>query len=206
MLLLARKVHGFPILRHNEIRDLTVNLLTEVCHDVSVEPALQPLTGEMLSGASSICQDGARLDIAASGCWGGRHEKTYFDVRVFNPHAPSNVGNNPYNKHERIKKNAYEQRVREVEHATFTPIVLAANGGMAKEAETFYKRFASLLAAKWDNHYNTTLAWIRCRLCLSLLRSAIICIRGTRSRCGHALKSPESLVLVRAESGINPTQ
>ena len=24
--------------------------------------------------------------------------------------------------------------------------------------------------------------------------------------CGHALKSPESLVLVRAESGINPTQ
>ncbi len=45
---------GFPILRHNEIRDLTANLLTEVCHDVSVEPALQPLTGEMLSGASSI--------------------------------------------------------------------------------------------------------------------------------------------------------
>ncbi len=30
---------------------------------------------------------------------------------------------NPYKKHERIKKNAYEQRVREVEHATFTPIV-----------------------------------------------------------------------------------
>ncbi len=158
MLLLARKVHGFPILRHNEIRDLTVNLLTEVCHDVSVEPALQPLTGELLSGASFICQDGARLDIA---CWGGRHEKMYFDVRVFNLHAPYNVGDNPYKKHE---KNAYEQRVREVEHATFTPIVLAANGGMAKEAETFYKRFASLLAAKWDNHYNTTLAWIRCRL------------------------------------------
>ncbi len=45
----------------------------------------------MLSGASSISQDGARLDIAASGCWGGRHKKTYFDVRVFNPHAPPSL-------------------------------------------------------------------------------------------------------------------
>ncbi len=43
-----------------------------------------------------------------------------------------------------VKKNAYEQHVREVEHATFTPIVLAAPGGMAKEAET------SLHAAKWE--------------------------------------------------------
>ncbi len=36
--------HGFPSIRHNEIRDITANLLTEVCHDVSVEPGLQPLT------------------------------------------------------------------------------------------------------------------------------------------------------------------
>ncbi len=86
----------------------------------------------MLSGASSICQDGARLDIAASGCWGGRHEKTYFDVRGFNPHAPSNVGTNPYKKHERMLMNSVS--AWEVEHATFTPIVLAATGGMAKEA------------------------------------------------------------------------
>ncbi len=57
-------------------------------------------------------------------CWGGHHEKTYFDVRVFNPHAPSNKGTNPsMHAHERMKKKAYEQRVREVEHATFTPIV-----------------------------------------------------------------------------------
>jgi len=93
----------FPILRHNEIRDLTANLLTEVCHDVCVELDLQPLTGEVLSGSSLIGQDGARLDIAANGCWGGRHERTYFDVRVFNSHAPSNKGgdlSSGYRKHE----------------------------------------------------------------------------------------------------------
>ena len=31
----------------------------------------------------------ARLDIVAGGLWGGRFERTYFDVRVFNPYAPS---------------------------------------------------------------------------------------------------------------------
>ncbi len=80
---------------------------------------------------------------------------------------------------------------------------------MAKKAETFYKRLASLLAAKWDNQYNTTLA------CMDLLQTLLLFIKisyqmhqghAGQDACGHALKSPESLVLVRAESGINPTQ
>ena len=41
---------GFPTLRHNEVRDLTAKLMTEVCHDVCIEPHLQPLTGETLGG------------------------------------------------------------------------------------------------------------------------------------------------------------
>ena len=69
---------------------MTANLLTEVCSDVCIEPDLQPVEGEVLSGSSSNTQDGARLDIAANGFWGGRFERTFFDVRVFNPHAPSN--------------------------------------------------------------------------------------------------------------------
>ena len=35
---------GLPTLRHNEIRDLTATLLTEVCHQVHVEPELQPVS------------------------------------------------------------------------------------------------------------------------------------------------------------------
>ena len=64
---------GFPSIRHNEIRDLTAKLLTEVCHDVSVEPDLQTLTGEQLTNATANTQDGARLDIAANGFWEGCH-------------------------------------------------------------------------------------------------------------------------------------
>ena len=58
---------GFPTIRHNEVRDLTANLMTEVCHDVCVKPTLQPLTGKVLSNATAISDDGARLDIAANG-------------------------------------------------------------------------------------------------------------------------------------------
>ena len=180
---------GFPSVRHNEIRDLTANLLTEVCNDVCIEPDLQPIDGEVLP-TSSNTQDGARLDIATNGFWGGQFECTFFDVRVFNPHAPSNRHPHCYRKHKLEKKRQYEQRVREVEHTSFTPLVLSATGGIASEATVFYKRLASCLATKWDQHYSPTMSWLCCRLIYSLLRSAIQCIRGARSSCGHVAKSP----------------
>ena len=62
---------GFPSLRHNKIRDLTANLLSEVCNDVCIEPSLQPLSGETLNGVSPNVQDGACLDIAANWVLGG---------------------------------------------------------------------------------------------------------------------------------------
>ena len=162
---------GFPTLRHNEIRDLTANLLSEVCHDVSIEPSLQPFTGETLASSSAITEDSARLDVAASGFWGGQYERAFFDVRVFNPYAPSN--RQPlatcYRKHENIKKRAYEQRVREIEHSSFTPLVLSLTGGLGKAATVCYKRLASMLSSKHDQPYSSTIAWIRCALSFSLL-------------------------------------
>ena len=98
---------AFPSIRHNEIRDLTAHLLTEVVHDICTEPDLQPITNEGLTGATANLQEGARLDIVASGVWGGKFEKTVFDVRVFNPHAPSNQQgqlSNTYKCHENEKK------------------------------------------------------------------------------------------------------
>ena len=94
------------------------------------------------------------------------------DVKVFNPHAPSNRNSNLdscYRRHERLKRiHSYEQRIREVEHASFTPLVFSATGGLGNEAKTFYKRLASLLVSKWDNLYSSMMAWLRCRLTLIL--------------------------------------
>ena len=186
---------GYPTIRHNEIRDFTAHLMTEVCHNVAVEPHLQPLTGEALRGASSITQDGARLDVAADGFWGSRFERAFFDVRVFNPYAPSNQRSSLpqcYRNHENIKKRAYDQRIREVEHGTFSPLVFSCTGGMGRAAATTYKRLASLIAAKRDEPYSMTMGWIRCRLSFSLLRAAIMCVRGVRSSMGHAWREPEA--------------
>ncbi len=63
----------------------------------------------------------------------------FMDVRVFNPFAPSNSQtsmDNCFLKHEKEKR-AYEQRVRDIELASFVPLVMTATGGMAKEATTF---------------------------------------------------------------------
>ena len=43
---------------------------------------------------------------------------------------------------------SYGQRVRDIEHAAFTPRVLSTAGGMGREATAFYKRLADLLSNK----------------------------------------------------------
>ena len=80
-----------PMIWHNEIKDFTAYLMLEVFHDVSVEPALQPLSGEKLSGAIANREDKARLDLSAKGFCGSRNERAFFDVRIFYPSAPSNI-------------------------------------------------------------------------------------------------------------------
>ena len=56
-------------------------------------------------------------------------ESSFFDVRGFNPGAPSNHPfKSAYRRHEREKRRQYEQRVREVEHGHFTLLVFTTTG------------------------------------------------------------------------------
>ena len=45
-----------------------------------------------------------------------------------------------YQKHETLKKRAYEQRVCEVKRASFVPLVLSVTGGLSKSARACLKR------------------------------------------------------------------
>ena len=65
------QVRGFPTLRHNEVRDITAGLIKQVAHQVTIKPHLQPLSGEHLRYSTANTEDQARLDVAASGIWGG---------------------------------------------------------------------------------------------------------------------------------------
>ena len=56
---------SFPTIYH-EIRDLTASLLSEVCHNVAIEPHLQPLNeGEGFHHKSANTDENSRLDIHA---------------------------------------------------------------------------------------------------------------------------------------------
>ena len=87
---------GFPSIRHNELRDITASLLKETCHGVATEPSLQPITSETFNRTTANRQNGARLDVVANGFWGSSFERAFFDVRVFNPFAPSNNNTTSY--------------------------------------------------------------------------------------------------------------
>jgi len=98
-----------------------------------VEPELQPVP-QLDYPPSANIPEGARLDIAMNGFWGGRSDCG------FNPLAASNASSSlssNYRRHENIKKRVYACRVHEVEHATFTPLVISASGGFAHEASLF---------------------------------------------------------------------
>ena len=50
------------------MRDLFASLLKDVCHDVEVDPHLQPLTGDVLNSSASSSDD-VRLDVSARSFW-----------------------------------------------------------------------------------------------------------------------------------------
>ena len=56
---------GFPTLCHNELRDFTAAALCKVCHDVAIEPVLQPLSGKSFWYSTANVQDETRLNVGA---------------------------------------------------------------------------------------------------------------------------------------------
>ena len=197
---------AFPIQRHNEIWDTMCNLLSEVSHDVTLERTLQPLDGLILRYASAINDDGARADIQAKGFWGTPHQCTFFDVKVFNSHAPSNkrfLIPACYAHHERIKQRLYEQRINEVELASFTPLIFSTTGGMGKSARVFCERLADKIATKTKQPYSSTITWVQCRLNFSLIRSSVSCLRGSRHNSCPRL--PDSSYYTGNLGSQNPT-
>ena len=123
---------GFRSLRHNEIRDMTASLLTEVCRNVKTKPELQPLTGETFSLRSANTEDNSRLGIRAMRFWGDMQPR---------------------------------------------------------------------IAEKSNQQYSTIMGMIRCRISFSLLRSAIMCMRGSQSSYQHPIGPSEMPADVEAHEG-----
>ena len=124
----------------------------------------------------------ARLDIRENGFRGNTFHKTFLEVRIFNANSPSYRNTKVaacYKRQEQEKQRKYEQRIRQVEHESFTPIVFTRTGGCSHITTTYVKRLASLLAEKTDTPYSTTVNWVICRIGFALLRAAEMCLRGS---------------------------
>ena len=87
-----------------------------------------------------------------------------------------------YANHERQKMLAYGERVRRVEHGTLTPLVFTCTGGAGPSGTHFIKRLASKISDHRDMPYSQAVGWLRCRVSFALLRSAIVCLRGSRAK------------------------
>ena len=73
--------------------------MNDVCHDVEIEPKIQPLKGKSFVNNSATTEDEARLDIKANGLWGSRFSRAFFDVK------------DTYNYDETLKDSKYQLRI-----------------------------------------------------------------------------------------------
>ena len=172
---------GYVAMRHNALRDLNAEFQSEVCRDVKTEPRLLPLNNEEVEGTSA---DRAAPDISSRGLW-STFQRTFFDVRVFHPNAPSYKDRSMealYKTHEQEKMRMYNSRVMLVEKGTFTPLVYSTFGGWSPQATSYHKRLAELISRKRNEEYHHVMSHIRTKVRFSLLRSVLVAVRGERGR------------------------
>jgi len=104
-------------------------------------------------------------------------QRAFFDVRVFNPLAKSHPNqklNTGFTASENEKKRQYNQRVIEIEHGSFTPLLLTPYGAGAREAERFIAELAAKIVKKKKLEYSSIMHLLRVKLSFNLLKSAVL--------------------------------
>ena len=81
------------------------------------------------------------------------------------------------------KKQAYNERIFQIKHDTFTSLVFSVNGSMGRECQKFYSRTAQLISEKRDLPHSISSNWIPTKVYFGLLKSSLLCLRGLRTVC-----------------------
>ena len=199
------KKGGLVSIRHNDIRDLTAKILREVCNDVEVEAKLIPLTGEQLQYWSAITGDEARLDIRARSFW-VRGQEAFLDIRVFDPNAKRYpIATLPWchEINEKEKKHNYNNRILQIEHGTFTPLVFSIYGSMGRECTKFYSKLEELLSNKRKESKWLAVNWLRTKVCFGLFKSCLLYLRGSRSVNRNIIEINDNMMVANELALIN---
>ena len=171
------KKGSFITMRHNELRDLEAELLNTVCKDVQIEPVLQDITGEILNPGANKSAD-ARLDIYARGFW----EKctsaffvTPMQIRTSTT-ARCKYTRCTNKKKTSVRNQSLGNRKRNLYSSSFHHHW--RNGRRVSEIPW---KTGELLAMKKGEDYAKTMNCIRVKISFSLIRSALVSLRGSRS-------------------------
>ena len=76
-------------------------------------------------------------------------------------------------------QNVCNSRIMNVEYETFTPLAFSLKGGEGPEISMFHKHIAQKIANKKEEKYEKVQTLIRCKLFFLILRSVLLCIRGS---------------------------
>ena len=79
------------------------------------------------------------------------------------------------------KKRQYNQQIIEVEHGSFSPLVFSPHGENGREAKRFLTELVLKLSEKKQIDYSIAISWQREKLSFNLLRSAVLCVRGSKT-------------------------
>ena len=150
------KIGGYVSMRHNQTRNTFANLLQKAgCKDVVIEHQLLPVEGELDNVKGVEKGEESRMDVTALGFWGS-WQRAFFDIRVFDPFAPSYAKksiSSLLQTHEKEKKKKYGRRIREIEKSSFTPLIFTVSGGCGKECDAVLKKLATMITEKTTNHF-----------------------------------------------------
>ena len=119
----------------------------------------------------------------------GDDTKTHFSTSGYSTHSRLAIvlqKSQAYTKVSRTPKREYKQRIDEVEAAEFVPMVMSTSGGMGEAMVKALRRLASALADKTGETYSQLMGVLRCRFAFAMMRSALVCLRGTRSRVSNS--------------------
>jgi len=126
--------------------------------------------------------------------------QAFFDVKVVSPLARSNL-HMPISRllvtAEKAKSREYRERILNVEHGDFNPLVFTTTGAMAPQSQIVVRKLAERISERQSLQRSVVSGWLRCRLSFALLRTTLLCVRGTRKS-----KTPiENNVLLAVSDG-----
>ena len=190
---LGCKVGGLVSSRHNEGRDALVCFASAgfMPSNVRDEPLIHPcrdsdgvsMNSKLTDRDSGVTAEvnSDRGDILIRGFW-ERNTDCIVDVRICDVHQPSCKDRTP----ESVLKSAEVEKKKKYldpclkQRWHFTPFVVSCEGMLGKEADVFLKNLAKKLAKKWERPYSRTIAFVRTRFAISMVRAKNRCLRGSR--------------------------